>query len=259
MGILELYLSRRFARYIVATVAVVIVLTLGVQIRVHQIGYGLPIQANLWPPHATSAANDIFDFPPIESEAIKSVCAATEWDTRTAVGVVFKCENSIGGVGNIRNSVLNCVRYAMLAGGSLVMPRIVARDDLDISVIRTGERRELGYMFDVEHFVKSLRLSCPQLRLYNNTDAVVKVLGQPKTFTMGLFPELLVDENGALNTGISHPEQWKGKLYEWLGQVDTKMGPTGQPTQGPFIVELGRSYKSTYPLSGHPPIPATQK
>ncbi|CCF39955.1 hypothetical protein CH063_00334 [Colletotrichum higginsianum] len=237
MGFSVLYTSRRFARYIAVTVAVVIFLILGIQTRVQQVDYGLSIQA-------TSAANDIFDFPPIESEAIKSVCAATEWDTRTAMKVVFTCENSVGGVGNIRNSVLNCVRYAMLAGGSLVMPRIVARDDSDINVIRTGERRELGYMFDVEHFVESLRLSCPQLRLYNNTDAAFKVLGQPRTFTMGLFPESLVDENGVPNTGISHPEQWKGKLYEWLGQVDTQMGPTGQPTQGPFTVELGRSYLS---------------
>ncbi|GKT55012.1 hypothetical protein ColTof4_08127 [Colletotrichum tofieldiae] len=247
MGFLMLNPSRGFVRYIAAAVAVVFFLIVVVQIRVQQIGYGLPVQATSWPPLSTSAADDIFDFPPIESEAIKSVCAATAWDTRTAMEVVFTCENSVGGVGNIRNSVLNCVRYAMLAGGSLVMPKIVARDDSDINVIRTGERRGLGYMFDVEHFVESLRLSCPQLRLYNNTDAVFKALGQPKTFTMGLFPELLVDKNGAPNTGITHPELWKGKLYEWLGQVDTKLGPTGQPTRGPFIVELGRSYM-TFPI-----------
>ncbi|OLN86077.1 hypothetical protein CCHL11_05307 [Colletotrichum chlorophyti] len=243
MGFLKLYPSRRFAQSIAAILAVFFLLFL-VQIQVQQLDYGLPVRVSSWPTQATSAGDDIFDFPPIESESIKSACAATKWDTRTETEVVFTCENSVGGVGNIRNSVLNCVRYAMLAGGSLVMPRIVARDDSDINIIRTGERRGLGYMFDVGHFVESLRLSCPQLRLYNSTDAVLKTLGQPRTFILGLFPELLVNETGAPNTGITHPEQWKGKLYEWLKHVDTKMGPTGQPTKGPFIVELGRSYLS---------------
>lgn len=31
----------------------------------------------------------------------------------------------MGGEGNIRNSNLNCVRYTILAGGSMVIPRIV--------------------------------------------------------------------------------------------------------------------------------------
>ncbi|GJC80012.1 hypothetical protein ColLi_02850 [Colletotrichum liriopes] len=63
MGFLMLNPSRGFVRYIAAAVAVVFFLIVVVQIRVQQIGYGLPVQATSWPPLSPSAADDIFDFP----------------------------------------------------------------------------------------------------------------------------------------------------------------------------------------------------
>lgn len=114
-------------------------------------------------PGATTITTDAFDFALIDSEFVKGICGNTQWNA----SLIFTCDNSVGGVRNIRNSILNCVRYAILASGSLVVPRIIVQNSEDIANIRTSERTEIDYMFDRHHFTKSLYLSCPLLRLYN--------------------------------------------------------------------------------------------
>jgi len=50
---------------------------------------------------------------PFNKRAIYDLCANTTWTP----GLVFKCDPPQGGVGNVENVFLNCVRYAMEAGG----------------------------------------------------------------------------------------------------------------------------------------------
>ncbi|KAL0929802.1 uncharacterized protein CTRU02_215232 [Colletotrichum truncatum] len=247
MGIVGRYSNRRIGRRTNAvTIALFFVLLWIYREQLHLDRVGLDSSLVPWIPRPPQ---DVFDFEPLNSEVIESVCNATEWDTDKNKQVVFTCENNVGGIGNIRNSILNCVRYTMLAGASLVMPRIFIRNESDISVIRTGERENLEYMFDRDHFVKSLQLSCPQLRLFNDTDEVYERLGPPRTWSLGLFPESLIKE-GIPSTGMEHPEQWKSLLYEWLNTIDENIqtAPTGRPTNGPMLVDLGRSYL-TYPIN----------
>lgn len=176
---------------------------------------------------------DIFDFAPIESESIKSVCTDIEWNEN----VSFTCDYSIGGVGNIRNSILNCVRYAISAGTGLVVPRILIRNTEDITKIRTGDRTGMDYMFDIDHFVQSLRLSCPKLRVY---EAEVDIPNR-ESFRglISLVPESLVKD--IPRQGLEHPEEWRLQFYEWLDQyaLDDKTVP--------LVVHLGRSYLQ-YPI-----------
>ncbi|TDZ32142.1 hypothetical protein C8035_v000736 [Colletotrichum spinosum] len=239
--------ARRFGRSAnIVAVAVTFVLLWVFREQLHLDRVGLDPSLVPWIRHPQQ---DVFDFPPLDSDAVRAGCDATEWDTKSKFQVVFTCENSVGGIGNIRNSVLNCVRYAVLAGGSLVMPRIVVRDESDISQIRTGKKVNLDYMFDREHFVRSLNASCPQLRLFNSSDDVAARLGPPRTWSVGLFPESLIEEEKIPSTGIPHPEKWKEQLHAWLKQIDEKTdnAPTGRPNEGPFVVDLGRSYL-TYPI-----------
>lgn len=250
MGLLAQYPIRRLGRLLNTTgvvIAFLLIWTFRDVLRLDLVGFGSSLDP--WIPHRQPA--DHFDFPALDSDDVRAVCAATEWDAGSKLQVVFTCDNSVGGVGNIRNSVLNCVRWAMLAGGSLVLPRIVVRNDSDISVIRTGAREGLDYMFDRAHFVDSLRLSCPQLRLFNSTDDVQRALGPSRTWSQGLFPEKLaeVDEGDKTSDGIPHPERWRAALHRWLGSIDndTDVAPTGQRSEGPMIVDLGRSYL-TYPI-----------
>lgn len=44
---------------------------------------------------------------------IKKVCDRTQWHA----GLIFTCTPPQGGIGNVRNVFLNCIRYAMEAGG----------------------------------------------------------------------------------------------------------------------------------------------
>jgi len=179
--------------------------------------------------HTSSA--DIFDFPPIDSSAIKSVCGDTQWNS----SIVFTCDNSVGGIGNIRNSILNCVRYAISAGAALVIPQIIIRDTSDISRIRTGERTSMDYMFDVPHFTESIRLSCPQLHLYEKAEDIPNRPDQ--SHLVSLLPESII--NDIPKTGLTRPEQWRPTFYAWLAQFESPYETR--------VIELARSYLQ-YPI-----------
>ncbi|KAI3392315.1 hypothetical protein diail_5898, partial [Diaporthe ilicicola] len=90
----------------------------------------------------------------------------TEW----VEGVVWLCDNNWGGVGNVRNFILTCLRYAIEAGVSgIVMPAIQKRDDENIADIISGkEFRPFSYFFDEENFRQGLGESCPQITIYDS-------------------------------------------------------------------------------------------
>lgn len=50
---------------------------------------------------------------PIDNSALVELCKRKIWTP----GLIFNCESPSGGVGNVRNVVLNCIRYAIEAGG----------------------------------------------------------------------------------------------------------------------------------------------
>jgi hypothetical protein len=50
---------------------------------------------------------------PFNNTALHDLCASKSWQQ----GLHFKCAPAFGGVGNVRNIVLTCVRYAIEAGG----------------------------------------------------------------------------------------------------------------------------------------------
>ena len=55
---------------------------------------------------------------PFDDSTLIDVCENTEWRE----GLIFQCEAPYGGVANIRNMLLNCIRYAIEAGGMLSHP-----------------------------------------------------------------------------------------------------------------------------------------
>ena len=50
---------------------------------------------------------------PFNNSTLVELCRTREWTP----GLIFKCEAPEGGIGNVRNVFLNCVRYAIEAGG----------------------------------------------------------------------------------------------------------------------------------------------
>ncbi|KUJ15086.1 uncharacterized protein LY89DRAFT_568527, partial [Mollisia scopiformis] len=172
---------------------------------------------------------DLFDEPLLESAAVKNLCANTEWNPK----LLFTCNRSGGGVGNLRNSILNCVRYAISAGAGLALPRVILRDPNDISHIWERETISFDYIFDETHFVESLRLSCPQLQLFDDAEEFAK---QSSEDAIRLLPESLMEDTP---TGIAHPEGWRGKFYGWLSKE--------RDTNSQVVVDLERSYLK-YPI-----------
>lgn len=55
---------------------------------------------------------------PFDNRTIVDLCAKTQW----VPGLIFKCEAPEGGVGNVRNIFLNCIRYTIEAGGEYPSP-----------------------------------------------------------------------------------------------------------------------------------------
>ncbi|KFY75770.1 hypothetical protein V499_04275 [Pseudogymnoascus sp. VKM F-103] len=129
-----------------------------------------------------------------DSEAIRSICADTEWNP----ALVFTCSESVGGIGNIRNSILNCVRFAISAGAALVEPAIVLRNDADSAEIRTSVKTDMGYMLDPAHFRESLRISCPGKKVY---DWIEELKGKLFHDQIALLPESL--EEKVPSTGLA--------------------------------------------------------
>ncbi|CAN8100034.1 unnamed protein product [Discula destructiva] len=196
------------------------------------------------PSHAPLEEDE--NIPPMQrlgNEAFREVCDTTDWND----SLVFTCYESFGGIGNIRNSFLHCIRYAMQAGASLVLPRPVLRSDSDIGHLQTGQIGDFSYMFDISHFLASMRTLCPQMRIYISVDEAWGWLDrEAEGLTLTLTPEELV-EGGVPRTGLPDPGAWRGQFYSWL---DEQLATAEKEKGGPparIVVNLRRSYM-TYPI-----------
>jgi hypothetical protein len=192
---------------------------------------------------------DVFNFPPVRSEAIQEVCRNTEWNST----LIFTCDNNRDGIGHVRNSILNCARFAIQAGAALVLPQIITRESVAHSDAETdaglGKRRDevlqsMDYMFDVDHFVQSIRVSCPEMLLIKNLERHDG--GRRKE----LQPESLVLNRPI--TGMEHPENWRSLFYEW---VENHIPPRHEEVTlkiEPTVIDLQQSFLS-YPThsDGH--------
>jgi hypothetical protein len=124
-------------------------------------------------PRRAPAAHQTVDLSkadsPFISWPLERVCReSTTWTP----GIVFVCDNNSGGIGNIRNYILTCFRYAIEAGATgIVLPQIRTRSEKDLSNIIL-EHRGFDYFFDEKHFRQSLHVACPQFTLYNSTDDI---------------------------------------------------------------------------------------
>ncbi|CZT47256.1 uncharacterized protein RSE6_07797 [Rhynchosporium secalis] len=188
--------------------------------------------------------NDVFDHPLLDSWELREICSATEWNA----SLVFTCDDNRGGIGHVRNSILNCVRFAIGAGGGLVLPNIKLRD---VNVMSAGdaedeegddrfEKRhglgseEMNYMFDRNHFVDSLMKSCPELVLVRHMESTSSHRRR------SLLPESLFEN--IPTSGIEEPGEWPARLGMWID----KYIPPG-PAAEPVVIDLEQSFLH-YPI-----------
>ncbi|KAH7364746.1 hypothetical protein BKA65DRAFT_491971 [Rhexocercosporidium sp. MPI-PUGE-AT-0058] len=186
--------------------------------------------------------NDVFDHPLLDSWELQEICSSTEWNS----SLVFTCDDNRGGVGHVRNSILSCVRFAIGAGASLVLPNIALRD---VDMMAAGDteaeddkiekrhgpgRQGMDYMFDKNHFVDSLRKSCPELVLIRHMEQT------SSNRRRSLLPESLFPNVPA--SGIEQPDEWRERLSMWIEKYMAI-----EPEAEPVIIDLEQSFLH-YPI-----------
>lgn len=112
-------LPRRSSRFVVFVLLLVIISSLynlssyrhdDLRQDIHQVYQKVKLgQKQAFIQTATETAID----GPFDNNAIKSLCASKNWTE----GLITTCGTPQGGVSNVRNVFLNCVRYAIEAGG----------------------------------------------------------------------------------------------------------------------------------------------
>ncbi|KAI0854702.1 hypothetical protein F4860DRAFT_498695 [Xylaria cubensis] len=107
---------------------------------------------------------------------LKRLCDETIW----VEGLVYICDNNSGGIGNIRNYIQTCIRYALEAGATgLTIPRIRKRNEKDLADLFT-DFLPFSYMFDEQHFRDAFNKNCPQITLYDNVADIPGAGKSPK-------------------------------------------------------------------------------
>ena len=160
-------------------------------------------------------------FQEFDPRAIQQECASTEWHD----DIVFRCDQLIGGVGNIRQEILTCMHWAIKVGAALVRPGIQSRLQTNASegiVHKYDEgEKDLGVFFNRELYLNRLHEACPQMRVYENVDAIgprnkVQLIGK-------------LEVNRMLRThGVNSWDAPEGKIgpwtLEWINERKAKPG-----------------------------------
>ncbi|KAH8657938.1 hypothetical protein BX600DRAFT_439118 [Xylariales sp. PMI_506] len=153
---------------------------------------------------------------PYDGASIQKLCSSTEWRP----GYFISCDESIvGGIGNVKVGIVGCVRFAIAAGASLIVPTIHQRTAFG----KMGESFDwnngvgLDYLIDYEHFKTTLRADCPQLNLVeqSSNDEVKSGVAFPTAEQKyKLNPKSL----GATQWGnvLLKPLRWKDVFDGWV-------------------------------------------
>jgi len=110
-------------------------------------------------------------------QATRQYCAQQNWPE----DLVYRCHGIIGGIGSVRQQIFTCVRWAMASGAAILIPRPYARWQTNSTLgeevkHRYGGQVEFDHFFDTEAFRATLKLICPQMRLYEESE-----LGENRT------------------------------------------------------------------------------
>ncbi|KAF4614316.1 hypothetical protein G7Y89_g15421 [Cudoniella acicularis] len=143
---------------------------------------------------------------------LERVCHETTWTP----GLIYACDNNSGGIGNIRNFILSCLRYGIETGATgIIMPRIQRRHDDDLANLFNAGFKPFDYFFDEEHFRSVMSTYCPQMVIYNSLEDVPH-----KDNLMNIdeyYPKDLADGDCCDNRGANkHLDVYRGKFENWL-------------------------------------------
>ncbi|KAK2050336.1 hypothetical protein LZ31DRAFT_215905 [Colletotrichum somersetense] len=161
--------------------------------------------------------------------AIANLCASRAWTP----GLLMSCDEVAGGVGEVRNAHLHCIRFSIEAGAALVLPRITSRSEDDIKAVNGRTGLPLDYYFDVDHLHHVLATYCPQMKVYDSLDDLYDV---PEAFGALQFNIGDTNNDWVNGTVIAAPETWSHGFYNFINQKVPVQDRTN-----PFRVHLQRT------------------
>ncbi|KAH6689161.1 hypothetical protein F5X68DRAFT_255032 [Plectosphaerella plurivora] len=151
-----------------------------------------------------------------EGRGIAKLCKSKIWTP----GLVMSCDPAPGGVGEVRNANLNCIRIAIEVGAELILPEILRRSDTDITDVIPdvgGPQRGMpaSHFFDLDNLNHVLSTYCPQMKVYQSIDDLYNVpsIMDPKTFTVHSFTSEF--KNG---TVLRDPNALGKQFHDWLNR-----------------------------------------
>lgn len=113
--------------------------------------------------------------------------------------------------------MLTCLRLAIEAGGSLLLPQISRRDPEDITYFRSNDTTPFSSVFDEAHLKSTLKTYCPQLIIHDSRAAIEGFPGISQD-ALNLTPEDIPD----VTVGsflIKKPAQFHASFHDWLGKA----------------------------------------
>ncbi|KUI67431.1 hypothetical protein VM1G_02611 [Cytospora mali] len=151
-----------------------------------------------------------------DGRELAELCAGKRWRPEDE-GLILSCQPVPGGIGEVKNGHLQCIRFAIEIGAQLVLPRITRRSPADISNLN-GEKQAKGqpldYMFSSPHLVTSLRTHCPQMKIHTSLDDLYDKPSLLKP--LPVIPAMLTDQfsnvDNAFFPVITDPAQVRAKF-----------------------------------------------
>ena len=156
-------------------------------------------------------------------------------DTTWVPGLVFMCNNNSGGIGNIRNFILTCLRYAIEAGATgFVLPTIETRSKADLAQLFGGQR-PFDYFFDTQHFLRGLGSACPALTVYDRIDDVPNLeVRKPEP----LLPKEMGERAGCDYRDLNrHTDAFRHTLHAWVADSAAQLNLPPMSELYPRVVQ----------------------
>ncbi|CZS94898.1 uncharacterized protein RCO7_06506 [Rhynchosporium graminicola] len=148
-----------------------------------------------------------------DNTTITKLCKTTEWTE----GLIFRCEGAEGGIANVRNVVLNCVRYAIEAGATqFIVPEILLQTSTSGP---KGTPVPFTHYFDLPYFSQTLSSVCPRISivghvndLYNFPSTATPVSLHPTAVTTSLLSGFI----------LASPGNWSSEFKNFLNTTHPK-------------------------------------
>lgn len=184
------------------------------------------------------------------------VCAeVTTWTP----GLVFVCDNNSGGLGNIRNFILTCLRYAIEAGATgITMPTIQTRSQDKLADLFVGKKLPFSYFFDEEHFRHSFKKACPRMAIYDTLEQIPgferpeeqqEQKGPARHPWDMITPNHFGQRGGCDQRDLNrHAHRFGPRFRNWLGERQVALGLPPVMAGSPKLIRFNWGVQWTFPV-----------